>query len=91
MADEQLRKWGKNIATTRSLRNSNGDLRRPGQDEMSQAELGAMLDPPVTQATVSRWEAGLMEPRRAYKAQIAIALGVNPEALFPMAWVGVPA
>lgn len=51
---------------------------------MGQADLGALMMPPVTQATVSRWEAGLMEPRRQYKPQLAKALGVDVSTLFPM-------
>lgn len=84
MADPLLSKWGKNIRTTRCLRNGDGEMRKPGQECMTQAELGASLDPPVSQATVARWEAGLMEPRRAYKVQLAESLSVAPEALFPM-------
>lgn len=83
--DITLSRWGKNIETTRQLRRPDGSLRKSNaQPAMSQADLGALLDPPVTQATVSRWESGIMEPRRHYKAQVAAALGVDPLALFPI-------
>ncbi len=83
--DETLRTWGKNIETTRNLRRPDGSVRTSSaQSGMSQTDLGELLDPPVTQATVSRWEAGVMEPRRHYKAQLAHALGVPAPALFPI-------
>lgn len=85
MADPTLVRWGKNIERHRLLRNSRGEIRQRGQESMSQAELGAMLEPPVSQATVSRWESGLMEPRRIYKTQIADALSADAETLFPLA------
>ena len=85
MANDLLKVWGRNIEQTRLLRNSDGEIRRSGaEDPMSQADLGRALDPQVTQATVSRWEDGLMEPRLTYKLQIADVLGVDPAALFPL-------
>lgn len=83
--DETLRLWGHNIAAFRITRQPDGSL-RPSEDapQMGQADLGALLTPPVTQATVSRWEAGRMEPRRIYKPQLARILGVDVSTLFPM-------
>ncbi len=49
---------------------------------ISQAEFATRLDPPVDQSTVARWEAGVMEPRRHYKPQIAELLHAAPEVLF---------
>lgn len=83
--DETLRLWGRNIASLRATRKPDGSP-RPSKDDpgMGQADLGALLDPPVTQATVSRWESGRMEPRRHYKAQIADRLGADVSTVFPM-------
>lgn len=87
--DETLRQWGRNIGAFRLTRRPDGSLRANGSDEtMSQADLGALLTPPVTQATVSRWEAGLMEPRRSYKVQLALVLCVDVSTLFPLTRVG---
>lgn len=44
---------------------------------MTQAELGELLEPVVTQGTVARWERGQMEPRRHYKAQLDRVLHAN--------------
>lgn len=83
--DETLRLWGSNIAAFRLTRQPDGSLRPSAEaDAMGQADLGALLDPPVSQATVSRWEAGLMEPRRHYKAQLGRILGVDVTTLFPL-------
>lgn len=51
---------------------------------MTQAELGALFDPPVHQSTVARWEAGQMEPRRQHKAQLARILMTDVSMLFPL-------
>lgn len=71
--DETLRQWGENI---RIYRETLG---------LSQAELADSLDPPVNQSTVVRWEKGLMEPRRWYKAQLAARLHTDVRILFSMA------
>lgn len=68
--DETLRLWGRNIATFRAAR------------ALGQADLAARLG--VTAATVSRWEAGLIEPRRMMKVQIAQELGTDVSVLFPL-------
>lgn len=70
--DETLRLWGEAIRLRREF------LR------LSQAEVAAHMDPPVTQPTVARWERGLMEPRRHYKAQLAALLQTDARMLFPM-------
>lgn len=49
---------------------------------MTQLELGELLDPPVAQSTVARWERGQMEPRRHYKAQLARILHADARILF---------
>lgn len=84
MADETLRTWGENIKLRREALNPEGGLRTDDEPAMNQAQLGELLDPPVTQATVSRWEAGLIEPRRKYKAQLAAVLHTDVRVLFPM-------
>lgn len=78
-----LRTWGQNIAQTRKLRNSDGEILRKGQPVMSQAALGKAVGN-VTQSTVSRWEEGKVEPRLGHKLRIAEVLGAAPAALFPM-------
>lgn len=80
--DPLLRIWGQRIADTRKLRNKHGEIRRRGQDHMSQTDLAALTG--VQQATVSRWESGLMEPTRSKKQQIADALGVPASAIFAL-------
>ena len=48
---------------------------------LTQADLGAALDPPVTQSTVSRWLSGDLTPADDHAAQIAgLALGPDPDA-----------
>lgn len=56
--------------------------RRLSDPSMSQADLAEMLG--VTQATVSRWEGGLIEPTLKHRLEIADALGVSADALFAM-------
>jgi DNA-binding XRE family transcriptional regulator len=82
---EELRTWGDNIRAHRKLRGPDGQPRRSGADAtMSQAHLGELVDPPVAQSTVQRWEKGLIEPRRHYKVQLARILGVDVAQLFPL-------
>lgn len=68
--DEVLRLWGKNIEHFRIAR------------DMSQFDLAQKLE--VTQATVSRWESGLLEPRRSMKIKLARELGADVTILFPL-------
>lgn len=83
--DETLRLWGENIRVRRLMLDSEGQPRTSSDDEpLTQHGLGDMLSPPVSQATVARWERGLMEPRRHYKAQLAHFLLTDARLLFPM-------
>lgn len=85
MADATLKRWGTNITHQRELLTPEGNRRRNKLSPcMSQADLGNALEPKVSQATVSRWESGKMEPTLARKIQIAYVLGVDPGALFPL-------
>lgn len=85
MGDEVLRIWGSNIKGRRNLLAPDGSLRATADaPRMSQADLGHLLDPPVAQSTIARWERGLMEPRRHYKAQIANVLMSDVSMIFPM-------
>lgn len=70
--DETLRRWGSNIE---KFRKAHG---------WTPSGLGALLDPPVAQSTINRWENGRMEPRRHYKAQLASVFGTDVEILFPL-------
>lgn len=86
--DETLRQWGENIRYSREALNTKGELRSNGEQPLTQEQLGQMLDPPVGQSTVARWERGYMEPRRQYKAQLAQALCTDARMLFPMRRAG---
>ena len=70
MTDELLRMWGNNVKQFRGAR------------QLSVAEFAEAVG--VTQATVSRWEAGLMAPRDRHKVAIATVLGVDVYTLFPL-------
>jgi DNA-binding XRE family transcriptional regulator len=83
--DDALRVWGENIRNQRLVLRPDGAPRRSGADAvMTQADLGSLLDPPVRQSTVHRWETGAMEPRRRYKVQLARALHLDVRTLFPL-------
>lgn len=69
--------WGRNIK------------RRRRALGFSQEKLADLLG--VRQATVARWEAGTMEPRRARKSELATALGTDVDMLFPLLPTEVPA
>lgn len=75
--DDILTRWGANI---RSARGGDGRARRNGG--LSQPQLAALVG--VNASTISRWEAGLMEPDRTHKAALALALGVSVADLFPL-------
>ena len=45
---------------------------------MSQAAVGAALDPPQARRNVCKWEKGRCEPSIATVAQLAKVLGVEP-------------
>lgn len=82
--DPLLVEWGRQIRNRREAFNSDGNLRRAEQQAMTQEQLGALLDPPVDQSTVTRWENGDMEPRRQYKAQLSYLFHTDGQFLFPM-------
>jgi DNA-binding XRE family transcriptional regulator len=82
MQDETLRQWGENIAIRRQALNADGRLRKATEPAMTQRQLGDRLDPPVHQSTVARWEAGITEPRRRYKAQLCSVLLADYRMLF---------
>lgn len=49
---------------------------------LTQEELGALLDPPVRRNEVNRWENGHKTPVRWRQHQIADALGIDPGLLY---------
>lgn len=55
--------------------------------EISRGEMAKRLD--TTEATISRWEAGIVMPSDARKIEVADFLGVPAVSLFPL--VKVPA
>lgn len=82
-ADAVLREWGANIRIQREAHAADGTfLTSDERPCMTQLELGELLDPPVAQSTVARWERGQMEPRRHYKAQLARILHADARILF---------
>ena len=87
MADPILVVWGQNMRFQREALNARGLPKRPDELCMTQRELGERLLPPVHQTTVARWEAGEMEPRRHYKAQIATHLRTDARLLFSLSAV----
>ncbi len=46
--------------------------------QMSQAEVGAALDPPQARRNVCKWEKGRCEPSLDTVRQLAMALNVEP-------------
>lgn len=83
--DPVLREWGANIRIQREAHAPDGSLLASDEQPcMTQADLGQLLDPPVAQSTVARWERGQMEPRRHYKAQLARILHAAAQMLFPV-------
>lgn len=85
VVDETLRLWGENIKTVREGLTPELTVRRSKSDPcLTQEQLGQLLDPPVDQSTVARWEAGRHEPRRHYKRQLAHILHTDVRFLFPM-------
>lgn len=83
--DETLREWGANIRSLRLTLNPDGTPRRTEEEPvLTPARLGALLNPPVAQSTVSRWERGLIEPSRHNKVQLATILMTDVRMLFPL-------
>lgn len=70
--DPQLKEWGEQIASRRLML------------KMSQEELAALMEPPVAQSTVARWECGLTEPRRGHRQRLAEVLMTEAHILFPI-------
>lgn len=95
LTDPTLAQWGANIArqrkAMRAVYDDDGNLigtapRMSGDDvPLSQEQLGQLLDPPVVQSTITRWENGVMEPRRHYKNELARRLYLSTSLLFPLA------
>lgn len=69
--DPLLSLWGENLRIRRKLMG------------LTQTDLAERMAPPVAQSTVVRWERGVMEPRRHYKAQLAHHLRASEQMLFP--------
>lgn len=83
--DATLARWGETLRDLREAHGRDGELRRSDEvPSMTQQELGELLEPRVAQSTVARWERGLMEPRRHYKAQLARVLHDTTGALFSL-------
>lgn len=72
MEEQLLREWGRNIEALRT------------RLKLSQKQLADLMDPPVTQPTVARWENGKIEPRLAYKIQLCRVLHTEWRLLFPV-------
>ncbi len=56
---------------------------RRTQLQLTQAQLAGIVDPPTTQGTIHKIEAGQITPRDSLKLALAKALGAAPETLFP--------
>lgn len=82
--DPLLAEWGRQIRCRREALNADGRLRHQNDPAMTQERLGALMDPPVDQSTVARWENGDIEPRRHYKAQLSDLFHTDGQFLFPM-------
>lgn len=85
-ADETLRTWGKGIRDRRLGLDAEGMpiMRRKKVRPMTAAQLGALLNPPVNQSTVNRWERGIIEPSRHNKAELGRVLFADVAVLFPL-------
>lgn len=82
--DPLLVEWGRQIRSRREALTADGQLRGEAAPAMTQEQLGALMDPPVDQSTVARWENGDIEPRRHYKAQLSSLFHTDGQFLFPM-------
>lgn len=71
MGERQIT-WGENIRAARGARG------------LTQEALGKALEPPVTQATVARWEGGISTISDDRRIQVSDALGLRPQFLFPV-------
>jgi transcriptional regulator with XRE-family HTH domain len=52
--------------------------KRRTQRKLTRVQLAELFLPPIDQATISRWERGLVEPSRHNRAEITRILGVTP-------------
>ena len=66
------RRWGATIRQARS------------RMDLNQDEFRYHFDPPVSQSTIQRWEAGQVEPRIRHRLQMARIFGVPASVLFPL-------
>lgn len=85
--EEFLRQWGRNIEQARRAHRPDGDPKARADDGepcMSQARLAELLDPPVRQGTIAKWENGHREPRAHYKRDLARVLHQDVFTLFPL-------
>lgn len=76
------RKWGRNISRRRVAFNPLAEPRGPNEPAMSQCDLAEHMG--TNQSTVSRWEAGLVEPTLERKLELAALLRTDVEILFPL-------
>lgn len=70
--DPQLQEWGEQIASRRAAFG------------LTQEALAELMEPPVHQSTVARWECGTAEPRRHHKQRLAEVLNTDARYLFPI-------
>lgn len=85
--EEILRQWGRNLVAARKAHRPDGMPKAridDGEPYLSQAALGQLLNPPVAQGTVAKWELGLREPRASYKRELARVLHQDVFQLFPL-------
>lgn len=80
--DPLLLAWGLGIRWLRLHHDAHGNTLEDGAEPMTQAQMGDSLDPPVSQGCVAKWEAGLREPKRRYKKQIADLFEVPQATIF---------
>ena len=71
----------------RTLKQIHGRNIRGFREDKGESQLDMANALNVTQATVSRWEAGLVSPRDEQKVAIAEYLGVPAFAVFPLGQV----
>lgn len=76
MSQSLYKLWGKNIKTFRQVKDAREGIEN-GRIVMAQ-HIG------VTDATASRWEAGLIAPSDANRIEIGEYLQVPTEILFPL-------
>lgn len=70
--DETTALWGRNLQARREACG------------FTQEQVGEQLTPPVRQGTIARWEQGVHEPRKEYRAQLASVLRTEANLIFPL-------